>query len=180
MDVVLIVVVLEHELGAPLAEAERCRWPSGRSARWLRKGLDLENEIDGEAAPVRPADADGDHGPVGVCAGVDVDVLLVDAPAWPVAAGAHRDAAAEVLGVICHAGVTAMPLPRSTNQSPMLPLRPFLRCFAMADVVAHAEIVEEGAAELEEAKDGLDLPGAAVGPVDGDRVGRAAVDRRSY
>ena len=68
--------------------------------------------------------------PVGVCAGVDVDVLLVDAPAWPVAAGAHRDAAAEVLGVICHAGVTAMPLPRSTNQSPCSH-QTVLRCFAM-------------------------------------------------
>lgn len=129
VDVVLLVVVLERELGAPLAEANGV---SGRLGVLHDgpEGLDVEDLIDGEAAPVRSADADGDHGPVGVCAGVDVDVLLVDAPAWPVAAGAHRDAAAEVLGVICHAGVTAMPLPRSTNQSPCSH-QTVLRCFAM-------------------------------------------------
>ena len=54
VDVVLLVVVLEHELGAPLAEANGVGGRLG-VLHDSPEGLDLEDLIDGEAAPVRPA-----------------------------------------------------------------------------------------------------------------------------
>ena len=129
MHLVLLVVVLEHELGVPLAEADgiggRLRVPHDGP-----EGIDTDDLIDGEASAVGPADPDGDHGPVGVRSGVDIHVLLVDAPAWFVPACAHRDAASEILYLLRHSGVTAMPLPRPANQSPCSHQTVF-RCLAM-------------------------------------------------
>lgn len=78
VDGVLLVIVLEVDFGLPAGEAAGV----GRGLRVVDNGSEghgLHDLVDGEAAAVGPAHADGHDGTVGVGAREHVHVLLVHA-----------------------------------------------------------------------------------------------------
>lgn len=88
VDGVFLVIVLEVDIGLPAGEAAGV----GCSLRIIDDGAEgdgLHDLVDGEAAAVGPADANGHDGAVGVGAREHVHVLLVHAAAGLGAAAAY-------------------------------------------------------------------------------------------
>lgn len=97
VDGVFLVIVLEVDFGLPAGEAAGV----GRGLRVVDNGSEgygLHDLVDGEAAAIGPADANGHDGAIGIGASEHVHVLLVHAAAGLGAAAAYSLVGGDVGG----------------------------------------------------------------------------------